>query len=106
MDESEEGKMKAGKTTVFDFDLWAKLAEVDPVEFERQREQAIFRFLGTLDSDQRVIEALHDRIESMRDRNAAPMENLQWLMSELAGTVEELKEQHAEQAQRVSGLLK
>lgn len=106
MDEQEgASKAKAGVLANFDFDLWEKLARLDPVEFERQRKLALGRFVESRVTDREEVAALCEQIESIRDPNAEPMENLQWLVDEMLRALNQLMESHGEQVRQVSGLL-
>lgn len=102
---NENNKPESAAGAGFDFDVWERLARLDPVEFERQRELAIARFVEKVGSDREAIEALRGRIETMRERNAAPMENLQWLAGEMIFALQRLAHCSPEKAQRESDSL-
>lgn len=106
MDEKEGvSKARAGVLSDFDFDLWEKLARLDPDEFERQRKLALGRFVESRVTDREEVAALCEQIESMRDPNGEPMENLQWLVDEMLKALNQLVESHGEQVRQVSSLL-
>jgi hypothetical protein len=102
MDEEGGGVAEAAESGKFDFDLWVRLARLDPVEFERQRELYIARFMGSHCNNREEIENLRKRIERARNQNVTPMENLQWLLNELANVFEQLDKFRVEQAQHKS----
>jgi hypothetical protein len=58
----------------FDFDKWAKLAQEDPVEFERQREATLRATIAAAPSEHRQrLEGLQFRLNIERDRSGSAL---------------------------------
>ncbi len=104
-DKLDAGKAQAGALADFDFDLWERLARLDPAEFERQRKLALARFVDSLVNSREDVSALCEQIEGKRDPNAPPMDNVQWLTGEMLKALEHLLDSHDRQVRQVSGLL-
>ena len=58
----------------FDFDKWARLAQEDPAEFERQREATLRATIAAAPSEHRQrLEGLQFRLDMERQRSESPL---------------------------------